>query len=155
MILSTSLNFSFFRHRIQFQLTSTFKFIEKQMDFMEIPENVRKGFKQLTKPVVDWQKRCWEEAADPYVFYLYNLFQLKLNKNQLYENFNFQQDNFSIVRFKKHLKSILDNVFESLSDSMKGVEKLLINFEDTNDEEMENADNISEWKNQSSASYNI
>lgn len=113
---------------------------------MDIPDSVKKSIRVFTVPILDWTKTCWQESGDAYVKYLYNLFQLKMNKNQLYENFNFHQDSFSIVRFKKNLKSVLDNIFENINESVKEVEKTLVDLEKSDDVETKNEEIESEWK---------
>lgn len=129
-------------------------FIERVIKFLEIPDNVKKSIEIFTIPIVDWQKVCWQESADAYVKYLYNLFQLKMSKNQLYENFNFQADNFSIIRFKNHVKAVLGIVFENINEIVSKADKTLSDVESADVEDKDEG-NDSEWKTQTTETFTI
>lgn len=69
------------------------------------------------------------------------MYQTKLTKNQIYENFSFKQETFSMVRFKKHLKQLLCVIVEdSLVDSLKETEQVFNDIEDN-----KRFSEVSEW----------
>ena len=117
-----------YNKRVQIQLNSTIYFIRKVIEYADLPQKISENLLCITKPgIADWREQCWEETTAPHVDFLYNFYQTKSNQSQIYENFTYKIDNFSLNRFRKQLKTILSVTMESgsLVESLKETEKLL------------------------------
>lgn len=126
--VNNSNNQQIYEQRVQIQLNSTIYFLRKVIEYAELPQKISENLLCITKPgIADWREQCWEETAAPHVDFLYNFYQTKSNQSQIYENFTYKTDNFSLNRFRKQLKSILSVTMESgsLVESLKETEKLL------------------------------
>lgn len=127
---------------VQNQLTYAVAFIGKVLKYGELPSKITDSFLSISRPITDWREHGWEETIAPYIEYFHNMNQTKFCKTQIYENFSFKQESFSIVKFKKHLKQLLCIIVEdSLADSLKETEKLLKDVEHNECTEYED----SEW----------
>lgn len=109
------------------------------IEYAEIPQpKIKENLLYITRPfVADFQVQSWVEAVAPYVDYLYNMRQTTSNENQPYENFSFNNDNFSVTRLNKQLKNIFSVVTEnSAQNNLLSAEKVLVE---------EQTDNENEW----------
>lgn len=126
-------------NRAQVQVASTICFLRKMIEYTEIPQpKIKENLLYITRPfVADFQVQSWVEAVAPYVDYLYNMRQTTSNENQPYENFSFNNDNFSVTRLNKQLKNIFSVVTEnSAQNNLLSAEKVLVE---------EQTDNENEW----------
>lgn len=101
---------------------------------------------------MDFHEQSWTEAVAPYVDYLYNMYQVKGNQNQFYDNVTFRNDNFSITRFSKQLRHVLSVLTDSTGDDKKTMENAFIMEE--NETTMTAVDD-NEWSSKLNPSHDI
>lgn len=108
------------------------------IEYADMPQQKMKdNLMYTTRPfVADFQEQNWVEAVAPYVDYLYNMRQTTSTENQPYENFAFNNDNFSVTRLNKQLKNIFSVVMENSKENNLLAEKVLLE---------EQLDNENEW----------
>lgn len=92
-----------------------------------LQQKTKENLMFITRPfVADFQEQSWVETVAPYVEYLYNMRQTTANENQPYENFSFNNDNFSITRLNKQLRNIFSVVAEnSTENNLLSAEKVV------------------------------
>ena len=140
-------------HRVQIQLTSTIYFIRKVIEYADLPQKITENLLCIMRlSLIDFQEQSWIEALAPYVDYLYNMYQVKGNQNQFYDNITIRNDNFSLTRFSKQLKHVLSVLTDSSTDDKNTMENAFIMEEN---ETTSNADNDSEWSSKLNPSHEI
>lgn len=120
-------------------MASTIFFLRKMIEYADMPQQkMKENLMYTTRPfVADFQQQSWVEAVAPYVDYLYNMRQATSSETQPYENFSFNNDNFSVTRLNKQLKNIFSVLMEnSTENNFLSAEKVLVE---------EAADNENEW----------
>ena len=123
------------------------------IEYADLPQKITENLLCIMRlGLIDFQEQSWIEALAPYVDYLYNMYQVKGNQNQFYDNITFRNDNFLLTRFSKQLKHVLSVLTDSSTDDKKTMENAFIMEEN---ETTSNVDNDSEWSSKLNPSHEI
>lgn len=137
-------------YRVETQLTSTIYFIRKVIEYADLPQKITENLLCIMRPDLmnfhEASGQSWIESSAPYVDYLYNIYQLSnsgggkdaAGGSQFYDNFSFRNDNFSLTRFSKQLRHILQSVLVAIdtnattttADDKRTMEKVLMTMEE-------------------------